>query len=233
MLKKDLILKNPLRLLGDNIENTLPEGGFGAVLARAGVGKTSLAVQLALDTLLQNKNVLHISLSDPVSKVTLWYEEVFRNVSSQYETVEIGRLWETVLTHRFIMTFQVEGFSVPKLEERLDDLTEQGIFFPQMILIDGLPFEDTAGEILEDLKALARKIGVHMWFTVKTHRHEEPGELGLPPQIENISGLFEVAISLQPEGKNIHVNLLKGSDAGSAGMRLKLDPATMLIEDRA
>jgi AAA domain len=233
MLKKELILKNPLRLLGDNIENTLPEGGFGAVLARAGVGKTSLAVQLALDSLLQNKNVLHISLSDPVSKVTLWYEEVFRNVSSQYESVEIGRLWETVLTHRFIMTFQVEGFSVPKLEERLGDLTEQGIFFPQMILIDGLPFDETVGEILDDLKTLARKIGVHMWFTVKTHRHEEQSDSGLPPQLENVSDLFEVAISLQPEGKNIHVNLLKGNGEGSTGMQLNLDPATMLIQDNA
>ena len=50
-------------------EDILPQGGFGAVLARAGVGKTALLVQLALNTMLRDKNVLHISLNDPVNKV--------------------------------------------------------------------------------------------------------------------------------------------------------------------
>ena len=72
MLKKELVLKNPLRLMGYETDDILSEGGFGAVLARAGVGKTALLVQLALNNLLQNKNVLHISLDDPVKKVSLW-----------------------------------------------------------------------------------------------------------------------------------------------------------------
>ena len=55
MLKQDLILRNPLRLLGQEDHYILPEGGIGAVLARAGVGKTALMVQLALDTLLREK----------------------------------------------------------------------------------------------------------------------------------------------------------------------------------
>jgi hypothetical protein len=42
MLKKDLILHNPLRLLGNERESILPPGGSAPILARAGVGKTSL-----------------------------------------------------------------------------------------------------------------------------------------------------------------------------------------------
>ena len=38
MLKKELILQNPLRLLGDETGDILPEGTFSAVLARAGIG---------------------------------------------------------------------------------------------------------------------------------------------------------------------------------------------------
>ncbi len=77
MLKKDLTLRNPIRLLGKENQDILPKGGFGAVLARAGVGKTAIMVQLSLETLLRGKNVLHVSLSDPVNKVSLWYKEVF------------------------------------------------------------------------------------------------------------------------------------------------------------
>ena len=59
MLKNDLILRNPLRLMGYETDDILPEGGFGAVLARAGVGKTSFIVQLALNAMLRNKNVTY------------------------------------------------------------------------------------------------------------------------------------------------------------------------------
>ena len=84
MLKKDLTLRNPLRLLGKENQDILSKGGFGAVLARAGVGKTAIMVQLSLETLLRGKNVLHVSLSDPVNKVSLWYKEVFHNLADQY-----------------------------------------------------------------------------------------------------------------------------------------------------
>ena len=69
MLKKELRLQNPLRFMERENEDILPEGGLGAVIARAGVGKTAILVQLALNTLLKGKNVLHISLNDPVKKV--------------------------------------------------------------------------------------------------------------------------------------------------------------------
>jgi hypothetical protein len=231
MLKKDLILRNPLRVLGKESEDILPKGAFGAVLARAGVGKTSLMVQLALNTLLRSKNVLHISLVDPVKKVDLWYEEAFRNIALQYKLKRTDDLWESILPHRFIMTFKVEGFSVPILEERLTDLTEQGVFFPEMILIDGLPFEPGIRKQLVELKTLAQSYGVHIWFAIKTHRHEERAANGMPIQLDNISDLFDVALFLQPKPQKIHVNILKGGPDTNHQPSLFLDPATMLIKD--
>ena len=229
MLKKDLILRNPLRLLGQEDQYILPEGGIGAVLARAGVGKTALMVQLALDTLLREKNVLHVSLDDPVDKVSLWHKEVFHNMAKQYNLSQINRLWDSILPKRFIMTFKVEGFSVPKLEERLHDLTEQNIFTPQMIIIDGYPFDDKTLEPMQQLREFSNRHGLRIWFSVKTHRHEEPGPDGIPPQLSNIDDLFNVILQLQPEGKNVHVRVQKGVEADKEYPELMLDPATMLI----
>jgi hypothetical protein len=231
MLKKDLILRNPLRLLGHEREDILPAGGLGAVLARAGVGKTSLMVQLALNSLLRNNSVLHISLNDPVKKVGLWYDEVFRNIAAQYNLKQIEQLWESLLPHRFIMTFKVEGFSVPKLNERLTDLIEQGIFSPNMILIDGLPFSDSTTAPLLGLKQLAKDHALHIWLTVRTHRHEKSGPDGMPAPLLPVADLFDVVIHLQPEGKEIHVRALKGGGAAAGHPTLLLDPATMLIKD--
>jgi len=232
MLKKDLIFRNPLRLMGYETEDILPEGGFGAVLARAGVGKTAFVVQLALNSLLRNKNVLHISLNDPVEKVCLWYKEVFRNIASQYKLDQIDRLWETILPLRLIMTFKVDGFSVPKLKERLADITEQNIFSPHMILIDNCPFEEDAAQALTELKSMALQNKQHIWFTVRTHRHENTDSEEIPPRIKPVSELFDAIIQLQPRDKVIYVKNLKKTPAAPKKTMLFLDPTTMLIKGK-
>ena len=230
MLKKDLILRNPLRLMGYENDDILGSGKFGAVLARAGVGKTAFLVQLSLNALLRGKNVLHISLEDPVNKVSLWYKEVFNLIADQYQVDQINQLWDSLLPHRFIMTFRVEGFSVPTLQERLADLMEQNIFSPQMIIVDGFPFDKSVHQPLAEFKALVEKHQMHAWFTMRTHRHEDPGPNGKPLQLEQVSDLFEIAIQLIPVGKEIHVTAVKGAEMFSANLDLRLDPSTMLIK---
>ena len=231
MFKKDLILRNPLIRMGTETDDVIPEGGFGAILAHAGVGKTALLVQLALNAMLRNKNVLHISLHDHVGKVDLWYQELFHHLAKEAQVQQINQLWETILPHRFILTFKVEGFSVPRLEERLTDLMTQGIFLPQMIIMDGLRFDESGRQPLCDLKALAVKHGMRIWFTVHTHRHEEPGPDGLPVQLLHVVDLFDVALELQPKGSEIHIKSLKGSPTAADALPLLLDPSTMLIKD--
>lgn len=233
MLKRDLILRNPLRLMGHESDDILPPGGFGAVLARAGVGKTALLVQLALNSLLRGRNVLHISLRDPVKKVCLWYEEVFRNIATHYKVSQMDQLWDAILPFRFIMTFNAEDFSVAKLEERIADLTEQDIFMPQMVLFDGYSFDGTVFESLTELKTLTRTNNYLTWFSVRTHRHEKPAPDGLPPVFSPVASLFEVAIQLQPQNDGVYIQALKGGNPGDNTPKLFLDPATMLIQDAA
>lgn len=232
MLKNDLILRNPLRFMQkDPQKSLLPVGGFGAVLARAGVGKTALLVQISLNSLLEGWNVLHISLEDPVEKVNLWYTEVFNHIARQYNVKPANELWNTLLPHRFIMTFRVEGFSVPKLDERLTDLIEQNIFTPHVIIIDGLPFDQTVRPPLVELKELTQKRGCHAWFTVRTHRHEIPDPKGIPTQMAGLVDLFDVILYLEPQDKDIHIRALKGQENVGEQTGLILDPATMLITE--
>ena len=233
MLKNELILKNPLRRMGFESDDILNTGEFGAVMARAGVGKTAFLVQLALNSMLREKKVLHMSLADPIKKVSLWYREVFNRIATQYAIHQSAQLWDTVLPHRFIMTFRVEGFSVPTLEERLTDLIEQDIFKPHTLIIDGLPFDDAVHQNLVDLKNLASRQGMHVWFTVRTHRHEEPGPEVTPAQLIQVADLFEVAIQLVPVGKQIQIKAFKGPGSQEDQPDLMLDPATMLIQDQA
>jgi hypothetical protein len=231
MLKKDLMMRNPLRVVSDENGYILPEGGLGAVVARAGVGKTALLVQLSLNSLLKGDKALHISLGDPVRKVSLWYKEVFNNIGVQYKIDKIDDLWNELLPQRFIMTFNIDGFSVPRLDERLTELADQNIFVPQMILIDGLPFnQEMKRTDLHALKELSEKFNSHIWFTVRSHRHQEPDSDGIPVQLAEFTDLLDVIVKLEPHDSDIKLNVLKGSGAISS-QDLALDPATMLIKE--
>jgi hypothetical protein len=232
MLKNEFIFKNPLRRMGYKSDDILQPGEFGAVMARAGVGKTAFLVQLALHSMLREKNVLHISLNNPVKKVSLSYIEVFNRITTQYDIKQTGQLWDIVLPYRFIMTFRVEGFSVPKLEERLTDLIEQDIFKPDMMIIDNIPFDDSVSQDLKELKRLALQQAMRVWFSVRTHRHEEPGLNGFPIQLSQVAELFEVAIELVPKGKQIQIKAFKGPGSEADFTDLMLDPATMLITNK-
>jgi hypothetical protein len=233
MLKKEIIYRNPLINLGYADEDILSNGGLGAVLSHAGVGKTALLVQVALNAMMREQSVLHVSLHEAVSKVDVWYHELFQNIAGKHNANEIQEYWDKIQPYRFIMTFRVEGFSVPKLEERLTDLMQQNIFKPHTVIIDGLKFDESGRGLLVNLKELAKKYSMRIWFTVHTHRHEPPKENGLPLSFLHVADLFDVLVQLAAKRDEVYIKALKGQAATAKQDSLLLDPATMLIKDKA
>ena len=224
------VADNGLQLQGYEFEEIIPHGAFNAVFSRAGVGKTSFIVQIALNAMLKQKNVLHIGLGESVNKISLWYKELFCLLAEQNLIKEKDFLFESLLKKRFIMTFNVDAFSVPRLSERLSDLSEQNIFSPDMIIIDGLRFDSDVRDSISEIKAFAGEKSLHVWFTVRTHRHEETGSGLFPVQLSSVDNLFDVVIQLNPEGKKIHVLTLKGGSADDNDHKIMVDPSTMLIK---
>ncbi|MEF3168558.1 MAG: cytoplasmic protein [Deltaproteobacteria bacterium] len=229
MMISDLIQRNPIRLFGDPASPVLDPGDLGAIIARAGVGKTSFLVQLALDSLLRGRNLLHVSLDQPVRKVCLWYEEVFRKITDEYGVTYTNDLWETILPHRLIMTFRPDTFEVSHFEERLNDLMEQGIFFPQIVLVDGLPFDVRARDVISEFRITAREHGFPAWFTARAHQEDAVGSDGIPTSIGQVADLFKIIVQLEFVEQEIHVGLLKGKFPENTPP-LVLDPSSFLIK---
>ena len=173
MMKNELSQRNPLRHLGLDTEQWREAGGFGAVMAPAGVGKTALLVQIALQSMIQKKCVLHVSLNDPVHKVTLWYDEILQDLTRAYPSERVADLREDILLHRFIMTFRVDDFTVPKLKERINDLVVQNIFRPDILIIDGFHFHPDVEPFMAELKTLAARHHCFIWFSLHIHREEK------------------------------------------------------------
>lgn len=230
MMREDILSKHPLEYM--NLNKDLPVGSCGGILARAGVGKTAMLVQLALNTMLQGKDVLHVSLLDPVQKVSLWYKERFQALTGTDQPNIYRDLWDELQSHRFIMTFQVGRFSVPVFEERLTDLTAQGIFQPQLILIDGYRFEEQARESLSALKSLAKEHDSSLWFTVHIHHDIPLSPNGVPENLLGIYDLFEKILLLEMDKSDLHVCLLGNKDESLDVTSIILDPATLMPRDQ-
>jgi len=226
-----MIYRNPLINLGYEQEDILLNGGLGAVLAHAGVGKTALLVQVALNIMIREESVLHVSLHEAVNKVDVWYQELFQNIASNLSDAERKEYWDRIQPYRFIMTFKVESFNVPTLEERMTDLMQQNIFKPHTVIIDGLKFDQTGRDQLVLFKDLAKKYAMRIWFTVHEHRHETPASSGLPVSFLHVVDLFDVIVKLEAEGDEVYIKALKGKPSGVKPHTLLLDPATMLMKE--
>ena len=234
MLKKELILRDPLSFLGYETDETEKKGNFGAVTSRAGVGKTAFLVQIAISSQLKDKNVLHISIQDPVDKVNLWYKELFLNLTQNHDAKESSQLWESLLTKRFIMTFETESFDFTKLISRIDELRTQDIFVPQLIILDGLSIDDSMQPELNQLKNYAAKNNFTIWFSVRTHRHQPEDPVTMLKQLsENTNDLFNMIIQLLPHKDKIQVKRLPLTGETNDRPSLLIDPSTMMIKESA
>ena len=233
MLKKDLILKNPLRSLDPETGQNAAPYRMGMVVARRGVGKTALLVQFALDSLLRGNRVIHVSIGQNLDKAKAWYEDLFGDLSRSYRLDHAGEVYDEIARKRLIMTFTAEAFSVAKLEERLNDLIYQDVFRPDCMVIDGYDFDNATREEVQDLLDLIKAMSMHSWFSAVRHRDEpKVSTLGVPAPCDVFEDFFDTILVIDPDERGVVLNTVKDDISGTDGnVGLILDPATFLISE--
>lgn len=232
MIKEDLIKKNPLRIISP-AEGTNGATRLGLVMARAGLGKTAILVQIALDSMLRGNKVLHVSIGQNLEKTRLWYDDIFSDIAASVKLDNAGEIENEIMRQRMIMTFKENTFSVAKLKERLQDLIGQDIFRPDCLLIDGFDCSGAPEEPLADMRELMESLKLNVWFSAVCHRDDDRvSDSGVPAPCHTTEQLFDTIILLQPKsgGKSVALNIVKDDVClSSGGKSLTLDPATLLI----
>lgn len=221
--------KNPLRVLGLDSSSTSEKASLGVIVARAGLGKTAILVQFALDCMLQGNNVLHVAIGEGVEKTRNWYDDMLSTITDGEKMESIPG----IMQQRMIMTFKESAFSRALLEERLDDLVEQDIFRPDCLIVDGYDFEESDRAALEDLCACMRGRGLRtIWFSAVSHRSgDQKSDGGVPVPGNVVGDLFDNILLISPHGEEISLEIVKSdSSLVSAGFSLQLDPSTMLLK---
>ena len=136
------------------------------------------------------------------------------------------------MRNRMSMTFKESAFSRLKLEERLNDLVYQGIFRPDIVVIDGYDFAGADYDSVMDLKEMTAAMNVQGWFSALRHREDDRmSAAGVPAPCHEVDGLFDTVIILQPEKETILLNIIKDEYDGAEGKILNLDPSTMMVKE--
>jgi len=233
MTKDDLIRNNPLRALGLGETTDNGNQGLGLVMARAGLGKTAILVQIALDFMMRGERVLHVSIGETVDKARNWYDDIFSLISSEMKESERAEIEPEIMRNRMIMTFKESSFSLATLEERLDDFIKQDVYKPQCLIVDGYDFSAGDRGIVEGFAQLMKNRNLDMtWFSAVSHRADgRVSANGVPAPCHEMEDMFGTVLFINPEDQAIKLDILKCIDCElDASSKLAFDPSTMLIK---
>jgi hypothetical protein len=233
MLKQDLIEKNPLRVLSPADQEQAGKPCMGLVMSRAGLGKTAILVQIALDSMLRGNKVLHVSIGQSLEKTKMWYDDIFQDIATKGKLENASEVQAEIASQRMIMTFKEDNFGVAKLKERLNDLIDQDIFKPNCLLVDGFDCSDSPDQVLTEMRELVSELGLNIWVSVVSHRADERiSDSGVPAPCHKADQLFDIVILLKAESetKSVALNIIKdGRGSVQDSKSLNLDPATLMI----
>jgi len=214
----DLYGDSPVRALAQHIGGPLAAGELAFVTARAGVGKSALLVHLALDQLVQDRDVLHVALDESVDNVRTHYDQVFRAATRKARPADRSAAMVAAERHRMIHTWVGRGFAPESLERSLDMLAEVAGFHPTLVVVDGVT-ADELPQVVAGVARVARSRGLAVWL----------GGRDLPADASSqVWGHARLGLRLAPEARSVRLTWLRPT-AEHVDLPLSLDPSTMLV----
>ncbi|MFO0756584.1 MAG: AAA family ATPase [Byssovorax sp.] len=245
MYRKDVNERSPMRVFEKSTHGGLGRGNVGVVASRPGVGKTPLLVQIALDDLLRDRKVLHISHEHAVDHVRAYYDEIFHDLSVTSKLSDTEAVKLDVERHRLIYSLLSQASSQPlsarggrsslgKILETVRFARDIAHFEPDVIIIDGFDFHHATEDAVQELKGLAVEANVELWLSVHSEAPTStPGHAGtLPAPLDRFGKHIGVVVFLASERDVVRLRLLKDHDNEDlADLHLRLDSHTMRIVD--
>lgn len=202
--------RSPLRLIQGSTGKGLGSGNLGALIARAGVGKTACLVHIAFDRIFQKGRIVHISLQDGPDKVSSYYNVILAELAKALRLGDERETRALMEKNRMILAYLNQSFDLRRLRENLKNLSEKTGFRADTFIVDGLDFPKAGADTFEAFKALAGEYEAEIWFSALSHRHiTEVNDRGIPYPCNTLDHFFSVIFQLQPTASGIQMRLLK------------------------
>ena len=240
MYRKEVNERSPMRVFEKSMHGGLGQGNVGVVASAPGMGKTPLLVQIALDDLLRDRKVLHITHEHTVDHVRTHYTEVFHDLCMWAKLADPDAVMLDVERNRMIFSLlrnhngaplsqRGGSSSISRILDVVKFTRETAQFSPNVIIIDGFDLVAASSEAFAALRGLANELEAELWVSANTN-----GSITgtLPAPLDRIVNLVDVIVFLEPEHELVHLRLLKDHDSQNIGdLHLRLDLPTMRVVD--
>lgn len=231
--RKQLNRRSPLRVFERSLRGGLGKGNIGVVTSRKGVGKTAFLVDIALDDVMRDRKVLHVTLQHSVERVTQFYDEIFNELARSQKLEDLSEARLAVERNRHVLSYRGSSeFSLERLRDSLGFLAEHAAFAPEALILDGYPdFATIEASEIAALKQLAQDFQVELWITALRHREgQERDERDVPSEVARFDELLSVIVRLEPRADHVTLQLVKDHENEKlAELHLELDPKTLLL----
>ena len=217
MEKKDLIAHSPVRYFDNATSAGLKDGEMGLITAKKGLGKTSILVQFGIDSLLNDKALVHVSFDQQSSNVIAWYSSVMAEIAKK-KSFNLDEVNEEIVRNRTILNFNQETFTLPKVVNTLKALKDGGIKIAS-IVVDGLDLAKVADADLKCFADFVKAEKMTAWFSFTS----EAADLKSTLDAAKLDAFATVA-HLANEGNALSLTLLKNGSG-----KVNLDAKTLLM----
>ena len=216
MDKKDLIAHSPVRYF-DATNAGLKDGEMGLITAKKGLGKTSILVQFGIDSLLNDKALIHVSFDQQSSNVIAWYSSILAEIAKK-KSLNLDDVNEEIVRNRTILNFNQETFTLPKVVNTLKAMKDGGIKISS-IVVDGLDMNKASAADIKCFADFTKAEKMTAWFSFTN----EAADLKSTLDADKLASFTTVA-HLAAEGKNLSLAILKNGEG-----KVNLDAKTLLM----
>ena len=217
MEKKDLIAHSPVRYFDNATSAALKDGEMGLVTAKKGLGKTSILVQFGIDSLLNDKALVHVSFDQQSSNVIAWYSSVMAEIAKK-KNFNLDEVSEEIVRNRTILNFNQETFTLPKVVNTLKALKEGGITIAAVV-VDGLDLAKTSADDLKVFADFVKTEKMTAWFSYTNEAATLKDTLDAA-KLDSFATVAHLAAS----GNLLSLTVLKNGDGS-----VNLDAKTLLF----
>jgi hypothetical protein len=221
-MPQELFERSPMRAVAQHLDEGLEPGQLGFIVARAGVGKSTMLVHIGLDAILRDIPVLHVSMRDTVDHVRAYYDEIFGALTKSRNERSRAQAMVVAERRRMIHSYLDRAFSVEHLRDNLAMLRDVAHFRPELLLLDGFD-EGAARQHLRAVGELIRELRIPAWFTLRSRPDEHAAVHDWLWQ------QCALGFRLSPEDRVVKIARLRSSDRSTLPLPVSLDPTTMLV----
>ncbi len=223
MAKQELYERSPIRIFDEVSGGGLKAGELGLVTAKKGLGKTSVLVQFGMDTLLNSKQLVHVSFNQHSSNTISWYDGIFNELSKKKAIANSAEVKEQILRNRTILNFNQDNISLEKVVNTLNALKAGGVAVAGVV-IDDVDFTKVKESDLQTVASYAKATKTKIWFSSTTS-----GETLADSAPKALLPYFSAVVHLASKGTMTQLKILKMGKRTDIETSLKLDSKTLLI----